>query len=175
MKLNIGFDIDGVLYDWHRVAHDYARNFLGVESSYENFWKGMRAVYGKIWKNNLVGVRHLYEKLAVYKDVIDTLNYFSKNNALYYITHRDAIELGFVTEVWMDRNKIPQSYNLFFTKDKRIEISKLELDYFIEDKDTPDYRNFTNMILVKKLWNKKSWDKYTTIDHLSDLKEIIGE
>lgn len=169
IMLNIGFDLDGVIYDYHYAAHRYVTSFIDID--YNTFWANVDA-FNEIWWDNLILLPHLYNKIPVGKEVLETLNYFSRDNFLYYITSRSP-ELEFVTNLWMKNNRIPQRHNIFFSKDKRIEISELELDYFIEDRDTHDYRNYTNMILIRKPGNEKSQSKYTCISYLEELKDII--
>lgn len=175
MGLNWGFDIDGVLYNYHEIAYRYAKNFLNIKDTYQKFWTEIDQNYSSLWIYNLLRHLPLYDKVNINFYDLTLLEYLSDiGDNIYYITSRPKSSV-FVTNNWMMWNKLPQTYNLIFSKNKKVPVSLYEIDYFIDDdiKYIKDLENYTNVIVKKKIWNKDVWDIYPTINNLTEILDII--
>jgi hypothetical protein len=53
----------------------------------------------------------------------------------------------------------------------------LGLDYFVEDRDLHalELKNITKVILVNQIWNTHIQDQFPTINHVSQLPELLKE
>lgn len=171
MKLvNIGFDIDGVLYPWHKVIYDYFKleNYKGTE--YE-LWKYLRSA-SKIYQDNIVKIRHLYAKVSPKNSILSTLNLLANNYKIFYITARPE-EIYNTTVKYLNDYNFPYSHNLFFTEDKLSIILDYEIRFFLDDSPTniKTLLGYTNAYLMRQEHNKDHWGEFPQINYI---QEVLG-
>ena len=74
-------------------------------------------------------------------------------------------------------NKLPQQENLFITNngDKAKYIVDHKIEVFVEDRDKNalELKDYTKVILVKKLWNENIRDQFTCINTVLELPEVL--
>jgi uncharacterized HAD superfamily protein len=173
----IGFDIDGVLYDIHRVTYTELRARHNLNVSLVEFWceDGYKNNYTEKFWENFYKIPILYEKTPPNKDIIDTVNYLSNKYNICYITSRPD-EVRFVTGWWLKSYKFPNYDNVFFSNNKTIDIRKNKCIYFIEDQwiqDKIDKMNkITNVVLVDRVYNRHI-EGVPRIQRLSELKNLL--
>ncbi len=172
----IGFDLDGVLYDWHRVAYEWVvENKEGFNVPYGRFWTE--------WINNskhrmladfLVKAPVFVTTIIMSEPMREMLWGLAKNSELFYITARPK-EAHFGTRWWIKTSKIPNPENLFFAQDKLPLIINHEIDYFVEDrtKNALALQNHTKVILVAKPWNELIQEEFPTIQSVLELPELL--
>lgn len=176
--MRIGFDLDGVLYDWHLAAYDYAVEFLGIKLDINTFFlDSPEHGFTEIFWKNLTRIPFLYTKFGIKKELYNMLVELAKDNELFYITHRPD-EAKESTRKWAERCNLPFAENIIFTKNKSVEIRKNNIKLFIDD----DHRVIQKLdkicttIFVSTPWRKeykKTFDNY--VDHTLDLPEKIKE
>lgn len=170
----LGFDLDGVLYPWHRSALVELQVYNNINDSYEEFWGGNYKKFPeKFWKE-FTKIEHLYGNMNINPEALETLYYFSEKYTIYYITNRPR-EVRFATWSWMRRNKLPQQENLIFTEDKLPFLVEHNIDLFVEDRidNAVKLKDVTNLILFRQPHNREIWDQFTCINSIKELKEII--
>ena len=172
----IGFDIDGVLYDFQLALYNHLTVFHGLSQNFKNFWTEERAGYSifkKEFWHNMVRIPPLYEVFDIKESDKIVLDKLAKKFELIYVTHRPN-EIKFVTDEWFGRNEIPYFYNIYFVKDKSIPISKHQCIYFIDDdvRNIVELENITNAILFKREWHTDENLKYPYISNLGELLEM---
>lgn len=173
----IGFDIDGVLYDFQYVLYNHLKIHHNLVQDFSDFWRMERSgdysrqVYNDLFWHNIIRVPVLYEAMDISSHNLAILQELAKDFELIYITHRPT-EIKHVTEMWFERNKLPYHYNLYFVEDKSIPILKHQCEYFIDDlvKNIKDLQKVTNAILFKREWHTKENLKYP---YISDLQELL--
>ena len=174
--MNIGFDLDGVLYPWHESLHEYLVNYHGLELDFENFWKNYNRISSEKVMRELVLIRHLYDNKSILPEHVEMLNELSVNNTLFYITSRNEKELRHVTEKNLKRCNVPQRDNLFFSHNKAIEVSLYEIDFFVDDLPHHIQRllGYTTPILVRTPYNEYFKDDVLCVSNLLEVKNIFG-
>ena len=112
----IGFDIDGVLYPWHELIHEYFRYFHNTKQSYDDFWieaeQSTDPDTETIMKSMAL-MLDVYEKRVVDGDIVKTLDKLDKEYDIFYITNRPD-DAKFVTRQWFSRSKLPAQDNIIF-------------------------------------------------------------
>lgn len=170
----LGFDLDGVLYAWHKSALLELQSFHGVKEGYQEFWGGKWKEFPESFWKEFVKIEHLYGNMNIDPEALETLYYFSEDYPIYYITNRPR-EVEFATWSWMRRNKLPQQENLIFTKDKLPYIVEHEIDLFVEDRidNALQLMHSTHLVLFRQPHNKEIWDQFTCISAIKELREIV--
>src|SRR3989304_5839581 len=115
--MNLGFDIDGVLYPFHEVVYNYCHRDLGMKLTYDEFW---------------------------YNIINDK---FSKQENLFITNNGDKAK---------------------YIVDHKIEV-------FVEDRDKNalELKDYTKVILVKKLWNESIRDQFLCVDSVLELPSVL--
>jgi len=175
--MNLGFDIDGVLYPFHEVAYNYCHRDLGMKLTYDEFWYNIiNDKFSKVFVDNLVNDPKHYNKFLIDPKILDLLNALSMEHTIYYVTARPK-ELNFTTRTWFERNKLPQLENLFITNngDKVKYIVDHKIEVFVEDRDRNalELKDYTKVILVKKLWNESIRDQFLCVDSVLELPSVL--
>lgn len=172
--MNIGIDLDGVLYPWHDIV--YQRECLdhGWNLTNSEFWSRIHSLYSGLSEENLVKTRHYYGVANIDQRNLDLLNKLDKDNQLFYITSRDK-ELEFVTNNWMKRNNIPQRENLIFTKDKKIHVLLNNISIFIEDniKNALELNPYCKVVIVRSEYNKNIPHNFEIIPGFYALENLL--
>ena len=83
--MNISFDLDGVLYPFTKVCYDYLQIHHGIKEDYDTFWKKTWRSYSELHRENIVGIRSLYEKVPINPTVKSRLDYLATYNQIFYI------------------------------------------------------------------------------------------
>lgn len=174
--MRIGFDIDGVLYPWHKYFYNYVseRNPKYKELGYENFWMNIKTLEeeNNKWLWHVVNMPKLYNMEAVEKEILVLLTILSNNSEFYYVTSRPE-SVHKVTRSWVEKNKLPQKENLYIvTNGKRDVISKLDLDYYLEDRleNYESLKDITRVLLIDQPWNNYGKDM---VYHYKDTQEAL--
>jgi uncharacterized HAD superfamily protein len=172
----IGFDLDGVLYDWHRVIYEWMVNtYTDFDVSYADFWiEWIDQEEHKELASFLMKTPIFVTKLIMSDTMRNTLWHLAETNELFYITARPQ-EVHFGTSWWIKTSRIPNPENLLFAQDKLPQIINHEIDYFVEDmtKHALALQNHTKVILVEKPWNTIIQEEFPTIFSINQLPELL--
>jgi len=81
------------------------------------------------------------------------------------------------THKWFKDSAVPYLENVFIaTDDNKVPfILKHDIDIFVEDRDKyiRALQEYTQIIVVKKLWNQHLWDEFPCINHVTELPEKL--
>lgn len=187
MRATFGFDIDGVLYDWHRAAYDYVVFRMGEKRSFEDFWKFTitnknEPPYDRPFWNNIVRDLTLLTRYGTPKSVPDTVNKLAEDFDIVYITHRPR-EARWTTYWWLKSNGfpvLPQGENLHVSSEQKDRtIRYFNCEYYVEDRENiiKTLTNITKPIGVRKPWHFDSLEEQGVphIDSVEELPELIKE
>lgn len=177
--MNIGFDIDGVLYPWHEKVHRDMVSKGHITNTFDKFWD-------KCWLEmkdtnetlfmNYVNDPLMYSTSPPYFGTEELLYKLKRQGHLiWYITQRPK-HLDFVTKSWVRRWRLPYEENLIrVDTSKKLPVIENNIDLFIEDaiRHAEELDGFTKVILVKRPYNKDIQDDFTTINNLTELPEYI--
>jgi uncharacterized HAD superfamily protein len=135
--MNIAFDLDGVLYPWHRVIYNYIReNYKDFSATYTELWSNPYSFFTPEWWSYIASVPLMYQSAIPDKDIVDMLQKLDEEgHTIYYVTNREK-ELERVTRWFLETYNFPQAGNLIITKEKDHTVRTLEIDIFVEDKPT---------------------------------------
>lgn len=172
----LGFDLDGVLYPWHEIVYEYAKLWHGNEESFSEFWTDFDKKHGKIYIENLLQIPHLYTKRVPTPELMKILYSLSRLYHIIYITSRGR-GLKWLTQHYLKTYAFPNYEEIFFTKQKDIEVVRHEVDFFVEDRPhhIEELIGLTEVILMKQPYNKEWWNKVPTINHLNQLPKLLEE
>ena len=180
----IGFDLDGVLYPWHREVWDYlsiAKPELTRGLDCFEFWSQIETKeihFSAMFWENLVGMEDLYSTAIPKQDELDVLNHLAEDYDFWYITHRPK-SCQFVTINYLNKYNYPYSKNLIFASgSKRKYVESVACDYFVEDRaeNIEDLEGSTITILLRQPHNQKLWGKSKRqIDSILDLPYFIED
>lgn len=175
--MNIAFDLDGVLYDWHHAWHTECRiHEENTPEDFEEFWtKYVPQKSDFAVDNYYTKLQHLYSNMPPVKGLLDMMNKISSVHSIYYITSRPEY-VRTTTEAYLRRWEYPQRDNLFMTLDKTVDARALAIDLFVEDKveNLEALSQFTKVLGIKQIWNKFAWDNYTFLTLVLDVAEYLG-
>lgn len=169
----LGFDLDGVLYDWHSQVYQYLTVYNNLTTPFSEFWSVVDEDYGELFWKNLASIPTIYETAFPLAGTLDTLNRLSKKYNIVYITARPkAVE--YVTKRWLETYKFPNYDNIFLTDDKTITVRYHNCKFYVEDRDKhiEELRNLTNIIVMNRFWNK-DYKNLPMIDHITDLEKLL--
>jgi uncharacterized HAD superfamily protein len=175
----IGFDLDGVLYDWHKVIYEWVKDYsTDFDVSYSEFWLDwIQKEERKKLANFLCKTPIFVTNLIMSESLRKMLWSLALENELFYITSRPK-EVRFGTEWWIKTSRIPNPENLIFAFDSKLPyIIDNEIDYFVEDmtKHAIALRDHTQVILISKPWNTIIQGEFPTISDVSQLPELLEE
>lgn len=184
----IGLDVDGVIYPFHEIALDHAKNYHDVpkhftvrdffcsggfmDSSSSNSWSSLRI---KNFLDNPV----LYDRPPsgnLFK--LNVLHKLAENNILVYITSRPK-HLTYLTKFWFFKYKLPYSENVFISNHSKLELVKnCKCDIFVEDRT-----EFLDQLLpldidlylINKPWNIDYDNKVIRLNSLDDLVDMLED
>jgi uncharacterized HAD superfamily protein len=178
--MNLGFDLDGVLYPWHENVWKTLRELGIVESSFEVYWDkewiDMRENQNTLFMN-FVNEPTMYSALAPYYGVKELLDKFKEDgHTIWYITQRPE-HIDFITRRWVKRWRLPFSDNVIRVEtSKKIPVVEKEIDLFVDDaiRHAEELSNYTKVILVRKPWNKEIQEKFEGVDTVLHIGEYIN-
>jgi len=169
----IGFDLDGVLYDWHGVVYQHLCIFHKLNIDYKTFWTEATNIYSDNFWNGIERIVTLYGKLPPSDSLLDTLNYLARKYNIIYVTSRPE-EVEKSTRHYLERWSFPEYDQVFFYKDKTIPVRKSQCSYFVEDKvdNILQLENHTNVIIKSQPWNKQL-EGFIRIFSIEELKGLL--
>ena len=172
--MNLGIDLDGVLYPWHDVVYERESLERNLKLTKEDFWKEIHTLYPGMAEDNLVRIRHYYGVRNIYDKNLELLNELSKTNTLFYITARHE-ELRLTTVNWMKRNNLPQRDNLIFSPIKVIPVVLNDIDIFVEDNlnHAKALSKYCRVIIVESDHSKHIEHEFEIISDFFKLKDIL--
>jgi len=153
--MNIGFDLDGVLYPWQEVIHQYCLDHnLTTDKDPKKFWTVWAGDHEDILAN-LVLISEFYHRSAPYAGVINMLNRLKEKYTIYYITGRPEILKG-DTFKYLTEWDFPDATNIYFAKNKARAIQHLEIHSYVEDRIelAMSMSLFTKTFLVTRPYNE---------------------
>jgi uncharacterized HAD superfamily protein len=155
--MNIAFDLDGVLYDWHTAVYNYLKNTnKNFTASFRELWTAPYAnITEKDWEY-FANLPTLYAVMIPKKTILAMLNTLNDaGHTLYYITNRTD-DLERVTRKYLDDYKFPQAFNLIHTDDKGMVVRTLEIDVIVEDKteNLESLAGLCRTIGIERIWNE---------------------
>jgi uncharacterized HAD superfamily protein len=171
--MNIGIDIDGVLYPWHYSVYKYFtefKNFIGTQYEFWNYFKKLP----KDEQLYIVNLPFLYSDTTPHDDVLETLPLLSTIAEIYYITHR-PISVEHQTEKFFVKYNLPFSENVVFTDDKATFIRLKNIKYFVDDtpKNIDDVKGITRAFLFKARHNVDARENYECVSTLREFYNLI--
>jgi uncharacterized HAD superfamily protein len=138
--MKFGWDIDGVLYNWHELVWFFYKDLYGVpNSTYREFWgpDGWAKQHeGTISMANMVEDPTMYNKQPIRREYLEAVNLVAKMvEGMWYITNRPP-ETKTDTARWLKNNKLPYADNLIFKPgtSKAEHIDRLQIDFYAEDR-----------------------------------------
>lgn len=174
--INVGLDLDGVLYNFVRAVYLYCSAYNNLDMDYWEFSKNPDEIVGEELMEYLVTIPTIYQTCTPNVNDLNAINSLKEKAEFFYITARpDSIRL--VTEKFLTINKFPNYSNLYFTKDKGLYTRILSLDYFIDDmaKYVDKIPKPTKVFLLNTPWNQKDREGKNCIESISKFIKLIGE
>lgn len=174
----LGFDLDGVLYNWHQAAYDYLVRFCGlIDEPYEEFLfvkSKFLSNKPKLFVENLVRLEDLYYKFPAKKEDVDTLQKLSKKYTIVYVSARPQ-EVDFVTRKWLEDFNFPNYKEVYLAEDKVREIRYLGCNYYVEDMShfAVDISKVAEVFLMAKAYNKTYQQYFKTIVSVKELERYL--
>lgn len=174
MKITLGLDMDGVLYDWHQAIYVYYQYVMGFVGTYEEFWLDYWFSLSKEKQAYIVSIPIPYDQIAATPQVLDFLNFASERGDIYYITSREE-GLQTVTRRYLKRYDFPSQDNLIFTQDKASACSLYRVTHFVDDyeKHVNACSEITKCYLMNKIWNTEAEGNFTRVHNLKELRELV--
>jgi uncharacterized HAD superfamily protein len=142
--------------------------YHGVTIAQEDFWMKADEQFSKVFWDSFYSIEILYSKSKSIKSDVDTINKLAEIYNIYYITNRPK-NCYLVTKNWLKREKFPTPENVILTDDKVKVLQELKPIFFVEDRPQEDYSKYTQVILRRTPYNRTLWDKYPTINSISEL------
>jgi uncharacterized HAD superfamily protein len=156
--MNIAFDLDGVLYDWHKAVELYLRTTKkDWNVSHRDLWERPHEFLTEGEWDYIASLSPLYYTEFPNPKVLDYVKYLDSEGAtIYYVTNRIP-DLEYVTKKYLQDYGFPQSGNLVFTKDKGQVARIHEIDVFVEDKPSnlEALSGLCRVIGIKQIWNEE--------------------
>ena len=177
MSNNIGFDLDGVLYSWHRAVHTELSVYWGLKEDWYEFWSITHATYkNDLFWDGLVRLKHLYTSQPPNKEDLEFVNNLSGTHTIYYITNRPK-EVQDVTYNWLKKYKFPTPKNLIVTPDKVAACNSLGIQTFIEDRTENIIKLIEagiHTIIVRQPYNEKDLWQFPNNKVINKVSELKG-
>ena len=170
----VGFDLDGVLYDWYTAIYTYFRSNKNFDGSYDSFWTDWKKHLLEDDVEYLASVPIFYEACAPTKQALSVLKELSEFCEIYYITARPAgTEL--VTERYLRKNNFPDWFNLTFSCDKGMHIRQFGVSYYLDDnpKIIKDVKNLTNAYLLDTVYYRDLQEGLPVVYSLQEFSDIV--
>lgn len=173
MNVAMGFDLDGVLYDWFSACVPLLR-VLGfdVQNEVEAYQIFISAP--ETFQNNIMNITSYYRTIVPSESIVDTVRFIGKKYEIYYITSRPKIA-EYSTRKWLEEHKFPYVNNLIVTNNKPAIVRQLGLKFYVEDREfwIRKLLNLTNVIYKKNFYAEDIDGTYANIYSVEELKEIV--
>jgi uncharacterized HAD superfamily protein len=171
----VGLDLDGVLYDWHSIAYDFACHYMGAKADYDTFWLRELPSWSVTAQENLTGNIDLYNKKPADKDVVEAVQELDIDYDVIYITKRPPQALG-ITYRWLDKSNLPNANYLYLTYNKPTVLRAQAVDYYVDDYPKRELFKLTNLILVEKVWNKDIRDlAFSVVKSIAEVPQRLRD
>lgn len=182
----LGFDIDGVLYPWHEIVHEYYGDILAPGVNFFDFWKvpdgWMTQHEGTVGVKNMVHDPLMYTKRSIRPDFLKAVNEVAEMvDELWYITMRPP-DCKTDTSMWLKRNRLPSFKNLIFEPgtEKSEHVAKLGVSIYVEDRpvhinDLIPVECLTTLVVVNTPYNMTMDlpEKCVRINSVLELPDIV--
>jgi uncharacterized HAD superfamily protein len=170
--MKVSFDIDGVLYDWHRYA--WNKYFLH-QAPYDSFWNThYKSVDDETWQPILNDESLILNSGSA--EIARMMQRLSRNYFIFYITSRPKTMLQ-ATQKWLTRNGFPDAGTLYLTQDKLKVINKLEIDVHIDDRLEVLHRladNNIRVVGVKQPWNTDEVEGFPFVENILEIERELA-
>lgn len=167
--MKIGFDIDGVIYDFHKAIYPTLVHTGLTVKDFDHFWtdevNGDYDISRETWEK-LLHDASFYGNPPV-DFVTPYLQRLAEKHELFFVTKRKK-SLQQHTKDWFSKYSIP------FTEIACVE-DKVPLvkgfDWFVEDNpgNAIKLSEFTSIIVVRKPWNEFLEDRFICVDNISQI------
>ena len=154
--MKIGFDLDGVLYDFHTTVQDYYKIYKGIDMPKDEFWLNYFPSLSKEEQDNVLRTPMFYSTKFPLPSMMRTLYEIdSMAEVIFYITSRPK-DVELTTKQYLRKHNFPKYKNVIVTDDKLPYIKLLKLTYFVDDKVEilDDICLATNAIQFLQPWNQ---------------------
>lgn len=173
--MNIGLDLDGVVYPWHDSIYRYFKEFRGFEGTAREFWKYFMSLpYDE--QMYYVSIPLFYLDTSPTEDVLTYLPMIASLGTIYYITNRHD-ELKPATRKFFNNFSLPFKENVIFTPTKANYVRLLKIDNFLDDrgKNLDELAGLTDIYLFKAPQNWDYRENYNTIYSFKEYYELLKE
>lgn len=173
--MNIGLDLDGVVYPWHESIYRHfieQGKFVGTR---REFWPFLMSLPWEV-QNYYVSIPLFYLDTTPTDDVLEYVPKIAEIATIFYITARPP-EVRLATEKFFNIYQLPFSENLIFTQDKLNHIRVNRIQYFLDDRDkhVDEVKSVTNAYLFKAVHNWQYREKYNVINTMQEFYELIKD
>lgn len=171
--MNIGLDIDGVVYPWHESIYRYFREYRGFTGSAREFWTYFMGLPHDV-QEYYVSIPTLYLDSVPTPDVMTYVPKLAEVATIYYITSRSSA-LWWATKKFFSIYDLPFSENVIFTKDKVNYVRELKIKYFLDDlpRNVDALLPVTDVYLFKAAHNWEHRDAYKTLNTMKEYYELV--
>ena len=173
--MNIGVDIDGVIYPWHWSMYRFFCETKGFVGTQKEFWKYFRELDSES-QDYYVSIHTLYGDSSMTEDAIEYLPKLAELGTLFYITSRPS-DVKRQTEKFFDKYEPPFKENLIFSHDKANHIKVNKIAYFVDDvpANVDKVSPHTKAFLFTQPHNVEQREGYNIINSLHEYYKIIKE
>ena len=180
----VGFDMDGVLYNWHVSAWEWYRDNVDDDITFNEFWDVPNGWIDKneggIMIHNIVSDLTLFTKNTAKPSIVDAVNRINNiSNDIYYITARPTAAKS-LTAKWLRENGFPKVENLIFSDEyggKPVVVKETGCKYYIEDRTNNilELMDITTVFAVTTPYNKNYdfGNRVIRVDDVIDVANIL--
>lgn len=173
--MNIGLDLDGVVYPWHDSLYRHFREFKAFTGTAREFWTWFMTQSPDVW-DYYTKLPFLYNDTSPTVDVQTYLPKLAELGTIYYISARPD-EAKYATKKFFDFWELPFKGNIIFAKDKANYVRLLKVRYFLDDreKEVLALKNVCDVYLFKQVHNWEYRDNYPYISTFKEFYETLKE
>lgn len=173
--MNIGLDLDGVVYPWHESLFRHFVETKDYTGTRREFWIWFMS-QDRDFCDYYVRLPFLYNNTSPTYGVIEYLPKIAELSTIYYITARPE-EAKFSTQKFFDFYDLPFKENVIFTKDKANYVRLLGIDLFLDDRDkeVTALQGLCDVRLFKQVHNWEYRDKFNLINSFKEFYELVKE
>lgn len=172
--MNVGLDLDGVVYPWHRSLYRYFVENKGWEGGEREFWTHAMSNHDAIDFPYYVTIPTLYLDTTPTEDVLKFVPKIAEIATIFYITAR-PVEITWATEKFFKNYDLPFSENIIFSADKANYCRLLRIDSYLDDqgKNIDSLKGITDAYLFKAVHNWEYRDNYNLINSMKEFYELL--
>lgn len=174
--MNIGLDIDGVIYPWHDSIFRYFREYKGFEGGTREFWDFFTTGLTPEEQEYYVSIPIMYLDTVPSDDVLTYVPKLAELGTLYYITSRPE-HLKWATRKFFGIYQLPFKENIIFSSYKANYARLLGIDYFLDDlpHNIDSLLSTTDAYLLRQPHNWQAHDTYKSVGSIREFYEVINE